>query len=181
MKVADFGLAREIRSKPPYTDYVSTRWSLISSSTSLTAIGIELQRFSFAHPITTHQSINGLVGALWQNYIPSVPSFLVPRRLTKSIRSVRLWVLRQWEHGQMAWSKSFRRILWYLDRLAAQMNFRFPQFVPTPLAQIIPNASQEAIIVMQDMMKYDPQQRPTASQTLQYPYFQVIPLSLLCL
>lgn len=23
---ADFGLAREIRSKPPYTDYVSTRW-----------------------------------------------------------------------------------------------------------------------------------------------------------
>lgn len=26
IKVADFGLAREIRSKPPYTDYVSTRW-----------------------------------------------------------------------------------------------------------------------------------------------------------
>ena len=26
MKIADFGLAREIRSRPPYTDYVSTRW-----------------------------------------------------------------------------------------------------------------------------------------------------------
>ena len=26
---------------------------------------------------------------------------------------------------------------------------------------------------MQDLMKYDPQQRPTASQTLQYPFFQV--------
>ena len=26
IKLADFGLAREIRSKPPYTDYVSTRW-----------------------------------------------------------------------------------------------------------------------------------------------------------
>jgi serine/threonine protein kinase len=25
-KIADFGLAREIRSKPPYNDYVSTRW-----------------------------------------------------------------------------------------------------------------------------------------------------------
>ena len=25
-KVADFGLAKEIRSRPPYTDYVSTRW-----------------------------------------------------------------------------------------------------------------------------------------------------------
>ncbi|XP_041333317.1 serine/threonine-protein kinase ICK isoform X2 [Pyrgilauda ruficollis] len=26
VKIADFGLAREIRSRPPYTDYVSTRW-----------------------------------------------------------------------------------------------------------------------------------------------------------
>ena len=26
IKIADFGLAREIRSRPPYTDYVSTRW-----------------------------------------------------------------------------------------------------------------------------------------------------------
>ena len=26
IKVADFGLAREIRSKPPFTEYVSTRW-----------------------------------------------------------------------------------------------------------------------------------------------------------
>lgn len=25
-KIADFGLAREIRSIPPFTDYVSTRW-----------------------------------------------------------------------------------------------------------------------------------------------------------
>ena len=26
VKLADFGLARETRSRPPYTDYVSTRW-----------------------------------------------------------------------------------------------------------------------------------------------------------
>jgi len=26
IKIGDFGLAREIRSRPPYTDYVSTRW-----------------------------------------------------------------------------------------------------------------------------------------------------------
>lgn len=29
IKVADFGLAREIRSRPPFTDYVSTRWSVL--------------------------------------------------------------------------------------------------------------------------------------------------------
>jgi serine/threonine protein kinase len=26
VRLCDFGLAREIRSRPPYTDYVSTRW-----------------------------------------------------------------------------------------------------------------------------------------------------------
>jgi len=26
IKLGDFGLAREIRSRPPFTDYVSTRW-----------------------------------------------------------------------------------------------------------------------------------------------------------
>jgi serine/threonine protein kinase len=26
IKICDFGLAREIRSRPPFTDYVSTRW-----------------------------------------------------------------------------------------------------------------------------------------------------------
>jgi len=26
LKLADFGLAREIRARPPFTDYVSTRW-----------------------------------------------------------------------------------------------------------------------------------------------------------
>ena len=58
-------------------------------------------------------------------------------------------------------------------RLAAQMSFKFPQFVPTPLSQIVPNASPEALSLMQDLMKFDPQQRPTAAQTLQYPFFQL--------
>ena len=26
IKIADFGLARDIRAKPPFTEYVSTRW-----------------------------------------------------------------------------------------------------------------------------------------------------------
>ena len=38
VKLADFGLAREIRSRPPLTDYVSTRWyrapELLIGSTS---------------------------------------------------------------------------------------------------------------------------------------------------
>ncbi|XP_014673855.1 PREDICTED: serine/threonine-protein kinase ICK-like [Priapulus caudatus] len=45
VKIADFGLAREIRSRPPYTDYVSTRWYrapevLLRSTTYSSAIDI---------------------------------------------------------------------------------------------------------------------------------------------
>ena len=32
VKIADFGLVREIRSSPPYTDYVSTRWYCYAKS-----------------------------------------------------------------------------------------------------------------------------------------------------
>lgn len=35
VKIADFGLAREIRSRPPYTDYVSTRWYAIGYDSPL--------------------------------------------------------------------------------------------------------------------------------------------------
>lgn len=36
VKIADFGLARELRSQPPYTDYVSTRWwALLCNSVEL--------------------------------------------------------------------------------------------------------------------------------------------------
>ena len=30
LKLIDFGLAREIRSRPPFTEYVATRWYRVS-------------------------------------------------------------------------------------------------------------------------------------------------------
>lgn len=57
-------------------------------------------------------------------------------------------------------------------KLASAMNFTFPRFVKTPLNQLIPNASREAIQVMTDLLTYDPAKRPTAAQALQYPYFK---------
>jgi len=58
-------------------------------------------------------------------------------------------------------------------KLANQMSFRFPQFVATPISSIIPDASPEAVAIMTDLLKWDPNQRPSASQALQYPFFQV--------
>lgn len=57
-------------------------------------------------------------------------------------------------------------------KLAAQMQFRYPPFVPTPLAQLLPSASYEALALLTDLLQFDPYRRPTASQALQYPFFQ---------
>ncbi|KAH8056362.1 isocitrate lyase [Aureococcus anophagefferens] len=124
-KVADFGLAREIRSRPPYTDYVSTRW--------YRGPEVLLRSVNYNSPID-----QWACGCIMAELFTLRPLF--PREGMK---------------------------------LAAQMNFRFPQFVPTNLSVIIPNASGEGITLMEDLMKFDPQERPTASQTLQYPFFQV--------
>eukprot|EP00604_Paraphysomonas_vestita_P001385 CAMPEP_0174818456 /NCGR_PEP_ID=MMETSP1107-20130205/1122_1 /TAXON_ID=36770 /ORGANISM="Paraphysomonas vestita, Strain GFlagA" /LENGTH=445 /DNA_ID=CAMNT_0016030291 /DNA_START=447 /DNA_END=1784 /DNA_ORIENTATION=+ len=148
IKVADFGLAREIRSKPPYTDYVSTRW--------YRAPEVLLRSPNYNSPID-QWACGGIMAELY-TLRPLFPGSSEADEIYKICSIMGSPTMRTWPDGM---------------KLAAQMNFRFPQFVPTPLSQIIPNASQEAIIVMQDMMKYDPQQRPTASQTLQYPYFQV--------
>eukprot|EP00455_Lapot_gusevi_P016339 TRINITY_DN1840_c0_g1_i10.p1 TRINITY_DN1840_c0_g1~~TRINITY_DN1840_c0_g1_i10.p1 ORF type:complete len:438 (-),score=135.04 TRINITY_DN1840_c0_g1_i10:277-1533(-) len=42
-----------------------------------------------------------------------------------------------------------------------------------PLDQLIPNASRPAIELMTQLLAWDPSQRPTAAEALQFPYFQV--------
>jgi hypothetical protein len=58
-------------------------------------------------------------------------------------------------------------------KLASAIGYTFPQFAPTPLAQLIPNASPAAIELMTAMLAWDPKARPTAEAALQSPYFQV--------
>ena len=49
-------------------------------------------------------------------------------------------------------------------KLAAAMNFRWPQCVTTPFKQIIPHASDEGLVLLRDMLLWAPEKRPTAQQ-----------------
>uniref|UniRef100_A0A3Q1F8Z7 non-specific serine/threonine protein kinase n=1 Tax=Acanthochromis polyacanthus TaxID=80966 RepID=A0A3Q1F8Z7_9TELE len=148
VKIADFGLAREIRSKPPYTDYVSTRWyrapevllrsSTYSSPIDLWAVGCIMAELYTLRPLFPGNS--------------EVDEIFKICQVLGTVKKI------DWPEGY---------------QLASAMNFRFPQCVPTHLKTLIPNASNEAIALMRDMLQWDPKKRPTAVQALRYPYFQV--------
>ncbi|XP_076319977.1 serine/threonine-protein kinase ICK isoform X1 [Tachypleus tridentatus] len=148
VKIADFGLAREIRSRPPYTDYVSTRWyrapEVLLRSTNYTS-AIDM----FA------------VGCIMAELYTLQPLFPGRSEIDQIFRICSVLGTpdkRDWPEGY---------------QLAAAMNFRFPQFSEMPLNSIVPNCSNEGITLMKDLLRWNPTKRPTCIVSLRYPYFQV--------
>uniref|UniRef100_A0A3B4TL76 non-specific serine/threonine protein kinase n=1 Tax=Seriola dumerili TaxID=41447 RepID=A0A3B4TL76_SERDU len=148
VKIADFGLAREIRSKPPYTDYVSTRW--------YRAPEVLLRSSTYSSPIDLWAV--GCIMAELYTLRPLFPGNSEVDEIFKICQVLGTVKKMDWPEGY---------------QLASAMNFRFPQCVPTHLKTLIPNASNEAIALMKDLLQWDPKKRPTAILALRYPYFQV--------
>nr|XP_031841519.1 serine/threonine-protein kinase dyf-5 isoform X2 [Nomia melanderi] len=148
VKIADFGLAREIRSRPPYTDYVSTRW--------YRAPEVLLHSTTYNSPIDIWAV--GCIMAELYTFRPLFPGKSEIDEIFKICSVIGTPEKDDWPEGY---------------QLAAAMNFKFPNFTRTSLNVLIPNASQEAVIFMEDMLQWNPIKRPTAQQSLRYPYFQV--------
>ncbi|KAK9309176.1 hypothetical protein QLX08_001126 [Tetragonisca angustula] len=147
VKIADFGLAREIRSRPPYTDYVSTRW--------YRAPEVLLHSTTYNSPIDIWAV--GCIMAELYTFRPLFPGKSEIDEIFKICSVIGTPEKDDWPEGY---------------QLAAAMNFKFPNFSRTSLNVLIPNASQEAVILMEDMLQWNPIKRPTAQQSLRYPYFQ---------
>ncbi|PAA80810.1 hypothetical protein BOX15_Mlig017647g1, partial [Macrostomum lignano] len=146
IKLADFGLAREIRSKPPYTDYVATRW--------YRAPEILLRSTSYNSPIDVFAM--GCIMAELYTFRPLFPGSSEIDMIFK-ICSV-LGTPRNDD-----WPEGFQ--------LAAAMNFKFPQCIATQLSSLIPNASTDGIAIMLDMLAWNPKHRPNAKDALKHAYF----------
>lgn len=146
VKIADFGLAREIRSRPPYTDYVSTRW--------YRAPEILLRSTNYSSPIDMWA-----VGCIMAELYTLQPLFPGRSEIDQIFRICSVLGTpdkRDWPEGH---------------QLAAAMNFRFPQFSEMPLSSIIPNGSKDAVVLLRDLLRWNPARRPTAMLALRYPYF----------
>ncbi|XP_022092624.1 serine/threonine-protein kinase MAK-like [Acanthaster planci] len=148
VKIADFGLARETRSRPPYTDYVSTRW--------YRAPEVLLRSTNYSSPIDVWAI--GCIMAELYTLRPLFPGNSEVDEIFKICSVLGTPKKDEWSEGY---------------KLAANMNFKFPQCVPVPLKTLIPNASNDALALMKDMLAWNPQKRPTIMQALRYPYFQV--------
>ncbi|DBA88406.1 TPA: hypothetical protein ACH3X2_004898 [Trebouxia sp. C0005] len=147
VKIADFGLAREIRSRPPYTDYVSTRW--------YRAPEVLLRSQYYSAPIDMFA-----MGAIMAELFTLRPLFPGSSEADEIYKICSV----MGSPSQQSWPEGMK--------LAGQMKFSFPQFSPTPLERLIPNASPDAIDLMTAMCQWDPAKRPTAVQALQHPFFQ---------
>ncbi|XP_048203340.1 serine/threonine-protein kinase MAK isoform X5 [Perognathus longimembris pacificus] len=148
VKIADFGLARELRSQPPYTDYVSTRW--------YRAPEVLLRSSVYSSPIDVW-AVGSIMAELY-TLRPLFPGTSEVDEIFKICQVLGTPKKSDWPEGY---------------QLASSMNFRFPQCAPINLKTLIPNASNEAIQLMTEMLNWDPKKRPTASQALKHPYFQV--------
>lgn len=148
-KITDFGLAREIRSKPPFTEYVSTRW--------YRAPEILLRSTNYNSPVDIFAL--GCIMAEMYMCRPLAPGGNETDQIFKFCAVLGTPSMNVWPEGY---------------KLASKMNYRFPQMQSVNFQTLMPTASFEAVQLILRMLSWDPQKRPTAAECLENPYFSSI-------
>jgi protein kinase len=146
LKIADFGLAREIRSRPPFTEYCGTRW--------YRAPEIILRSEFYNSPVDIWSA-----GAIMAELFMGRPLFQGTSETDQIYKIFGVFgppTQKSWPDGM---------------KLANRMGIRFSPTPPTGLAALVPNASPAALSLMNDMMRFDPARRPSASQALRHEWF----------
>jgi len=155
-KIADFGLARETRSLPPYTEYVSTRW--------YRAPEVILRDQRYSSKIDTFAM--GCIMAEMYNLRPLFPGSSDMDQLTKLCAVLGSPVDKK--------SKADDPRFWPAGiELAKQPGINLPRnYVKTPLKDLVPNACPEAHALMEKLLQWDPKKRFSAAEALAHEYFK---------
>ncbi|XP_034891078.1 cyclin-dependent kinase F-4 [Populus alba] len=147
VKIADFGLAREIDSQPPYTQYVSTRW--------YRAPEVMLQSDCYSSKVDMWA-----MGAIMAELFTLRPLFPGTNEGNQIYRICSVFgtpTIDSWPDG---------------IHLARTLNYQFPSFHGVQLSVLIPSASEEAIDLISMLCSWNPCNRPTAEEALKHPFFR---------
>ncbi|KOM58385.1 hypothetical protein LR48_Vigan11g141900 [Vigna angularis] len=149
LKIADFGLAREVSSMPPYTQYVSTRW--------YRAPEVLMQAPSYTPAVDMWA-----VGAILAELFTLTPLFPGESEIDQLYKIY--GILGMPDSSAFTIRENNSQLL---DLVSHEI------VPPVKLSNIIPNASSEAVDLMTQLLHWDPSRRPDADQSLQHPFFHV--------
>lgn len=146
VKIADLGLAREIRSLPPYTEYVSTRWYRSPELLLLSS--------AYNSPVDIWA-----LGCILYEMITFQPLFPGKNEIDQLMKICSIL-------GSPCMYNSWNDA----EKMATNTGFTWPLFNRVPLRSFVstinPCASSKSIKLIEDILTYDPQKRLTATQIL---------------
>ncbi|XP_021893050.1 cyclin-dependent kinase F-4-like [Carica papaya] len=147
IKIGDFGLAKEISSQPPYTDYVATRWYRAP----------EILLGSHMYGAEVDMWAMGAIMAELFTLRPLYPGKDEIHQIYKICEVLGTPTEETWPNGL---------------NLAKAYSYRFPSLAGQSLSTLIPSAGEDAIHLIKWLCSWDPCKRPTAAQCLHHPFFQ---------
>ena len=147
VKIADFGLAREIRSIPPFTEYVSTRY--------YRAPECILRSQNYNSPVDIW-AVGCIMAEMYMHPMPLFYGASEKEVFIKICTTLGSPNKSNWHEGV---------------NQASKIGMKYPQSSGTDLANIVIGASPEAIDLMKQMLKWAPNARATAASLLNHPFF----------
>ncbi|KAI5124702.1 hypothetical protein M0805_004308 [Coniferiporia weirii] len=161
VKLADFGLARETKSKPPYTEYVSTRW--------YRAPEVLLRSRDYSNPVDMWA-----LGTIMAELINLKPLFPGQTEIDQVARICEILGDPSDEYGVDARGTYNGGGKWVRGiKMARAVGYQFPKLKPVPFHSLFDrNVPYSLIECISDLLKYDPDMRLTCRQCLEHTYIQ---------
>jgi len=147
LKLADFGSCRGITSKPPFTEYISTRWyrppeclltsGMYGSAMDIWGMGAILFELTTLYPLFPGSDEADQITRIHR--VLGTPKASVVSKLRK--------------------------------HASPQTSFAFPKQDGIGLAKLLPGASDNYLDLLQQTLAYDASERITARKAMSHPYF----------
>lgn len=148
VKLADFGSIRGTYSKPPYTEYISTRW--YRSPECLLTVGYYGPKMDI-----------WATGCVFYELLMSKPLFPGSDEIDQLCKI------------HFVLGTPSERTLFKLKKKSRNY-MHFPKQTGTGLKQITTNVSDEALLVLQLMVQYDPDVRINVRRLLEHSFFKTL-------